>query len=46
MVMRGRNPNTASQLSQHLLRIPEVIEFCISPTGRQDPCTRADILLA
>jgi len=46
MLMRSHNPNHASQLSQHLRRIAEVIEFRISAPVRQDPCARADILLA
>lgn len=33
MVIRSRDRTGASALSQHLLRLPEVIEFRISPTG-------------
>jgi putative Mg2+ transporter-C (MgtC) family protein len=33
MVNRSRNRGNAQTLSQHLLSLPEVIEFRISPTG-------------
>lgn len=33
MVLRSRDPKSAENLSQHLRRLPEVIEFRISPTG-------------
>jgi putative Mg2+ transporter-C (MgtC) family protein len=33
MVIRSRDRASASALSQHLLKLPEVIEFRISPTG-------------
>jgi putative Mg2+ transporter-C (MgtC) family protein len=33
MVIRSRNRNNAQSLSQHLLKLPEVVEFRISPTG-------------
>jgi putative Mg2+ transporter-C (MgtC) family protein len=33
MVIRSRDKSSAQTLSQHLLKLPEVIEFRISPTG-------------
>ena len=33
MVLRSRDPASAEKLSQHLRKLPEVIEFRISPTG-------------
>ena len=33
MVIRSRDKSSAQALSQHLLGLPEVIEFRISPTG-------------
>jgi putative Mg2+ transporter-C (MgtC) family protein len=33
MVIRSRAPGQAHALAQHLLKLPEVIEFRISPTG-------------
>jgi|RhiMetdeSRZDD1v2_1073273.scaffolds.fasta_scaffold227616_2 putative Mg2+ transporter-C (MgtC) family protein len=33
MVIRSRDKASAQELSQHLLKLPEVIEFRISPTG-------------
>jgi putative Mg2+ transporter-C (MgtC) family protein len=33
MVIRSRDKASAQSLSQHLLKLPEVIEFRISPTG-------------
>jgi putative Mg2+ transporter-C (MgtC) family protein len=33
MVIRSRDKTSAQALSQHLLKLPEVIEFRISPTG-------------
>jgi putative Mg2+ transporter-C (MgtC) family protein len=33
MVIRSRDRDNAQALSQHLLRLPQVIEFRISPTG-------------
>ncbi|MBO0766639.1 MAG: MgtC/SapB family protein [Hyphomicrobiaceae bacterium] len=33
MVLRSRAPGQARALAQHLLKLPEVIEFRISPTG-------------
>ncbi len=33
MVLRSRDPKAAEALSQHLRKLPEVIEFRISPTG-------------
>jgi putative Mg2+ transporter-C (MgtC) family protein len=33
MVLRSRDPKSAETLSQHLRRLPDVIEFRISPTG-------------
>ena len=33
MVFRSRDKASAQELSQHLLKLPEVIEFRISPTG-------------
>jgi putative Mg2+ transporter-C (MgtC) family protein len=33
MVLRGRNSKSAETLSQHLRKLPQVIEFRISPTG-------------
>ena len=33
MVLRSRDPKSAETLSQHLRKLPEVIEFRISPTG-------------
>jgi putative Mg2+ transporter-C (MgtC) family protein len=33
MVIRSRGPGNAQALAQHLLKLPEVIEFRISPTG-------------
>jgi putative Mg2+ transporter-C (MgtC) family protein len=33
MVIRSRDKRSAQALSQHLLKLPEVIEFRISPTG-------------
>jgi putative Mg2+ transporter-C (MgtC) family protein len=33
MVIRSRERANAQVLSQHLLGLPEVIEFRISPTG-------------
>jgi hypothetical protein len=31
MTLRTRNPKTMSALAQHLLALPEVIEFRLSP---------------
>jgi putative Mg2+ transporter-C (MgtC) family protein len=33
MVLRSRDPKSAEMLSQHLRKLPDVIEFRISPTG-------------
>jgi putative Mg2+ transporter-C (MgtC) family protein len=33
MVLRSRDPKNAERLSQHLRKLPQVIEFRISPTG-------------
>ena len=33
MVLKSRDPKSAETLSQHLRKLPEVIEFRISPTG-------------
>ena len=33
MVIRSRHRDSAQALSQHLLKLPQVIEFRISPTG-------------
>jgi hypothetical protein len=33
MVIRSRAPGQAHALAQHLLKLPEVVEFRISPTG-------------
>ena len=33
MVIRSRHRDNAQELSQHLLKLPEVVEFRISPTG-------------
>jgi putative Mg2+ transporter-C (MgtC) family protein len=33
MVLKSRDPKNAESLSQHLRKLPEVIEFRISPTG-------------
>ncbi|MCC6886942.1 MAG: MgtC/SapB family protein [Hyphomicrobiales bacterium] len=33
MVLRSRDPKSAENLSKHLLSLPQVIEFRISPTG-------------
>jgi putative Mg2+ transporter-C (MgtC) family protein len=33
MVIRSRERDNAQALAQHLLALPEVIEFRISPTG-------------
>ena len=33
MVIRSRDRDSAQALSQHLLKLPQVIEFRISPTG-------------
>jgi len=33
MVIRSRHRGNAQSLSQHLLTLPEVVEFRISPTG-------------
>jgi putative Mg2+ transporter-C (MgtC) family protein len=33
MVIRSRDKASAQALSQHLLKLPEVIEFRISPMG-------------
>jgi putative Mg2+ transporter-C (MgtC) family protein len=33
MVIRSKDRNSANALSQHLLKLPQVIEFRISPTG-------------
>jgi putative Mg2+ transporter-C (MgtC) family protein len=33
MVIRSRDRDNAQALSRHLLKLPEVIEFRISPTG-------------
>ena len=33
MVIRSRDKSNAQALSQHLLKLSEVIEFRISPTG-------------
>ena len=33
MVIRARDRNSASALSEHLLTLPQVIEFRVSPTG-------------
>jgi putative Mg2+ transporter-C (MgtC) family protein len=33
MVIRSRHRDNAQELSQHLLELPEVVEFRISPTG-------------
>jgi putative Mg2+ transporter-C (MgtC) family protein len=33
MVLKSRDPRSAETLSQHLRKLPEVVEFRISPTG-------------
>ena len=33
MVLRSRDPKSAESLSQYLRKLPQVIEFRISPTG-------------
>ncbi len=33
MVLRSRDPKSAEKLSQHLRKLPQVVEFRISPTG-------------
>jgi hypothetical protein len=33
MVIRSRHRDSAQALAQHLLKLPQVIEFRISPTG-------------
>ena len=33
MTIKSRDRNAAEKLSNHLLRLPEVVEFRIAPTG-------------